>query len=315
MNHDQRLDPAIDQHSHLADDTSYSIHTTPDNEGPATQSWHDDVAYNELHPGFTGVPWPTITTASTCASNNSSSSRKGHFSHSATTNNGETSGSIHQFTSNVDFLDPSDIYSLNNHDAEHWRGNALDPTLLSISPNLPASWEHDYYDYHESEQLNVLTKRASLSSYAIHQLTHGASSNQHAAQTPTQQHLDFPYVGMPFGQSYPESNDMSRVLVTSGSDERLDNFEDFESFDGATLFAGGASSLIRMPSTASESSGLQSDMPYFEDLMHEAIMDGIGDKSTWVVISDMCVKSPPAQNISSAATPVSSTTADTILIS
>lgn len=49
--------------------------------------------------------------------------------------------------------------------------------------------------------------------------------------------------------------------------------------------------------------------------MHVATTDGIDDKSTWIIISDMCVKSPPAQSISSAATPVSSTTADTILIS
>jgi hypothetical protein len=56
-------------------------------------------------------------------------------------------------------------------------------------------------------------------------------------------------------------------------------------------------------------------LQYFEELMHVATTDGIDDKSTWIIISDMCVKSPPAQSISSAATPVSSTTADTILIS
>jgi hypothetical protein len=49
--------------------------------------------------------------------------------------------------------------------------------------------------------------------------------------------------------------------------------------------------------------------------MHVAIIDGIGDKSTWSIVSNMSVKSLLAQNISSAATPVSSTTADTILIS
>ena len=54
---------------------------------------------------------------------------------------------------------------------------------------------------------------------------------------------------------------------------------------------------------------------YSKEFMHVAIIDGIGDKSTWSIVSNMSVKSLLAQNISSAATPVSSTTADTILIS
>jgi uncharacterized Zn-finger protein len=68
---------------------------------------------------------------------------------------------------------------------------------------------------------------------------------------------------MTCGQSYSESMDMSGVLVTPGSDERLDIFEDFEPFDGVRPFAGDASSLEQMPSTASESSGLQSAIPAF----------------------------------------------------
>jgi hypothetical protein len=260
MSHDHRLDPAIDQLSRLADDVSYPTCTACDNEGSAAQSWSDDVAYMELHPGFTGVPWPTVTAASTYASEDSSLSCQGHLSHSARANNLETSGPIQQFTSNVEFLDPLDIYSLNNQDAEHWPGDALDPALQAMSPSFSTSWELDCHDYHESGQLNALAKQVALSSFDIHQLTHVVSSNQHATQAPSQQHLDLLHVGMPFGQSYAESKDMSRVLMKPGSNERLDDFEDFESFDGARLLAGDASSLHRMPSTTSESSGLQSGM-------------------------------------------------------
>jgi hypothetical protein len=135
MSRDQHLDHAIDRHSRLADDTSYSIYTIRDDEGFAEHSWSDGVANNELRPRFTDVAWPTVTTTSTCASDNGSSSRRGPLNQLATANNKKISGSVQQSTSNVEFLDPSDIYSLNNQYADHWSGNALDPALLVISPN------------------------------------------------------------------------------------------------------------------------------------------------------------------------------------
>jgi hypothetical protein len=261
MSHDHRLDPAIDQLSRSADEIGYSICTTRDDEGSAAQSWSDNVAYNELQPDFTGVPWPQVTTASTYASDNSSPSCKGHLSHPAIANNGETSGSVQQSTNEVEFLNPSDVYSINDQDAEHWSGNTLEAAWQAMSQSLLTSWEHEFLANHESGPSNTLATWSDLSSFDIRQLTHESSSDNYAAQALAQQHAELSYVGMQSDQSYSESMDMFRVLMAPDSAQQLDNIENVESFDGVSFLAGEASSLIQMPSTASELPGLKLDMP------------------------------------------------------
>jgi hypothetical protein len=258
MSHDHRLDLAIDQLSRLADEISCSTCTTRDDEGSATQSWSDDVAYNESQPDFTGVPWSAVTTPSTYASDSSSSSQ---LSHPATANNRETSGSVQRFTNEVEFLNPSDVYSLNDRDAEHWSGNTLELAWQAMSQSLFTSWEHEFLINHESGQLDNLAMWSNLSSFDIRQLTHMSSSTGYAAQAPAEQHPEFSCVGMQSGQSYPESLDMFRGLMAPDPAQQSGSVEYFESFDSVRLLAGDASSLIQMPSTASESPGLKLDMP------------------------------------------------------
>ena len=228
MSHDRPPDPATDQRLLLPDDATYSTCNTHEREGPTGILRPGDVAYHEIPPGSTNGPWPLVDASSTHASDNNFWSLEDRVKSLAAVALGENSSSTQQFTSDVDYLDPSNLYSVNNLDAESWLG----PALQAKSPKFPTSNLHESVEY--------IHEPAEWSDWDL---------NQYAAQPQPSQHPDLSYVGMQFDPSHSESVDMSTILMTPEFAQQPVNNEAFVSFGHTWPVARRAPTLTEMLSS------------------------------------------------------------------
>jgi hypothetical protein len=212
------------------------------------------------------------------------------WSHIATVTNGGTSSSAQQYTTDVS-IDPFDLASPVHHNAEDRSGNALyrfsdasDLELQEVPQDEPLWGE-------TSETMASPVYGSETWDDPLlpntHQDTHWAGSNEHAAQTQTQDHPELQYMGMPFDQSYPESMNTSRVVVTPSSAQQLDNNKGSELYNLMNYLAGHTSSTDQTPHTASIDCGITMKTPDRTVSQFEGSRDGIESVRFQAIESDV----------------------------